>query len=122
MFIVDFIVLSYYILLRRAKQNQLQASIYGASALPLTFVSSTLIFWFVGQVLGITLHPFSVGLVIILLAVLIDRFLLNYYTSRLSELNDLCEKYDMYRLLFILPLAFYLIISIALFLYSLRFV
>ena len=75
--ILDFIIISYYIFLRKAKQNQLEASLFAATILPLLFSLISVLFWIFGFLLRIEVKAYVIGIIMLLLGFTINRLLLS---------------------------------------------
>jgi len=119
--IVDFIVLTYYILFRKAKQNQLEGSVFLASIIPILFIVISLMFWIIGFLFDNAISYIIIGFIILVLGFGINSILYRYYMLRKRELNKLCDKYDKYKFLFVILLIVYIVSSLFLFFYSMRF-
>lgn len=119
--VLDFIIISYYIFLRKAKQNQLEASAFAASMLPVLFVLVSLSFWVLGELLKIEVNAYIVCGIILFLGFSSYKLMLKYSLSRKYELDKICDRYNKYRGLFLLVVLGYFTFSIFTFLYSMRF-
>jgi hypothetical protein len=119
--IIEFIIISYYIFLRKAKQNQLESSIFDASAIPLLFIAVSLVFWITGYIFKASIHPISVGIIILFFGFAINNLLLKYYLPKKEKLNKLCIKYTKYKLIFMFLILVYYVFSIFIFVYTIRF-
>lgn len=120
--ILDFLIIPYYILLRKAKHNQLEASVFALSTLPILFTLISFIFWLVGYVLGLDITYLIVGVLMLGTGFAVFKYLLNYYLPRKKILDDLCEKYGKYKNLSYLFIIFYFLFSIFIFFYTIRFI
>ncbi len=115
MIIIDFIILSYYILFRRAKQNQLRGSIILASQLPILFIVVYLLFFFFGEMIHIEGNIQSslfFGATFIVVGVTLNHVLLKHYLKQKERLDAICERFDKYRYFSIVLFLFYFFLSI----------
>jgi cytochrome c biogenesis protein CcdA len=124
MFLVDFIVISYYILFRKAKQNGLKGSLYLATAFPLMFIIFYLSIYFINLLIPLkdVLNPILVGGLLILIGFSIKFYLNKRYMSKKEWLDVTCDKYVKYRFVFIPIVLLYYIFSIYILFYSFRII
>ena len=120
--IFDLLIIPYYILLRKAKHNQLESSVFALSMLPILFSVISFIFWLSGRILGLDITYLIVGILMLGIGFATVKYLLNYYLPRKKILDDLCEKYEKYKNLSYLFIMFYFIFSMFIFFYTIRFI
>jgi hypothetical protein len=122
--IIEFIVLSYYIVLRKAKRNQLQASVYGAATSPLTFLIAFIVIFFTKMLFpnNSFFVPINIGILIFIVGFFTNSLLYSYYKRQQKRLDEISTKYERVRLLFIIPIIFYFLFSIFILFYSFRFI
>lgn len=121
--VLDFIIITYYILLRKAKQNQLSASITGATVLPLAFWLIALIFY-VTRILfpdNSFFNPIIIAVTLGLLMLVVNKLLMVHYEKQLGRLNRICDKYEKFKFFSIVFYLFYVFSSIYLFLGTMKY-
>lgn len=119
--IIDFIIISYYIFLRNAKQNQLEVSVFLATIIPILFFSIALIMWFIGYFFEGDIHPVVIAVIMTFLGFKINRVLLKYYLPKLKYIEMTCDKYSKFKIAFIILIISNFIFSIFIFFFAMRF-
>lgn len=110
--IVDFIVISYFALFRKAKKNQLLASVFCATAFPLTFLLVFLIVYITRLVFPLNsfFEPIYIGVLIFVVGFLTNNLLVSYYLPQENRLIKIVDKFEKVRMLFLIPIIIYMII------------
>ena len=119
--ILDFIIISYYIILRKAKQNQLEASLFAATISPILFSLISILFWVFGCLVDFKIPAYLFVVIIFLSGLTINRILLKHYLQKKESLDKICDNYLKFKVLFIFCILGYFIFSIAIFFYSVRY-
>ena len=86
--ILDFLIIPYYILLRKAKHNQLEASVFALSILPILFILISFIFWLVGYVLGLDITYLIVGVLMLGTGFAVFKYLL----TKVSQMQKMLKN------------------------------
>lgn len=117
--VVDFIIITYYILFRRAKQNQIEVCVFLASVIPILFVFMSLLF--VGSyALNIAIDISLFFVLTLVCGLAVNKYLLKYYSTKKAYLNAVCDRYQRLRLFAPIFLIGYFALSLLLFFNTLR--
>lgn len=122
MFILDFIIISYYIFLRNTKQNQLIGSILGATAFPISFILVSVLLYLTGKLLNEknVISPIELFVIVIMIVGATNIMLRKIYHRRIDIINEKCDRLEKYKYLFIPVIVVYFSLSLFLFFFTIR--
>ena len=117
--VIDFITITYYILFREAKQNQLKGCVFLVTIFPILFVFMSLLF-VSSYALNIAIDISLFFVLTLMCGLAVNKYLLKYYSTRKGYLNAICDRYHGLRLFAPIFLFGYFALSLLLFFITLR--